>query len=131
MSVSALAVLNELLESIGINYQFDEWIGEIVYPYFTGEYQESPSLNEDGMIEMSFILNGFSRKRKDNAEPLLELEQAKEKIRSHFRDGVVVTTDSGSAVAIFYENTLANIPTGDAELKRIQINLKIKEWSVN
>ena len=131
MSVSVLAVLSQQLESIGINYRLDEWIGEIVYPYFTGEYQETPSLNEDGMIETSFILNGFSRKRKDNAEPLLELEQAKEKIKNHFKNGVVVTTDSGSAVAIFYENTLANIPTGSAELKRIQINLKIKEWSVN
>ena len=38
--------------------------------------------------------------------------------------------EDGSAVAIFYATSLV-VPTGDAELKRIQINLDVKEWSVN
>ena len=43
--------------------------------------------------------------------------------------GRVVTTESGSVVAIFYANSF-DVPTGDAELKKMQINLMIKEWSV-
>ena len=42
----------------------------------------------------------------------------------------MVTTDSGSVVAIFYANTFGDLPTGDAELEKIEINLTIKEWSV-
>jgi hypothetical protein len=38
--------------------------------------------------------------------------------------------DDGSAVAIFYANSLI-LPTMDAELKRIRINFDIHEWSVN
>ena len=37
--------------------------------------------------------------------------------------------DDGSAVAIFYENALV-IPKEDADLKSIQINLSVQEWSV-
>ena len=47
------------------------------------------------------------------------------KIKKEFPSigGLMAITESGSAVAIFYANTLANIPTGDEELKKIQINL--------
>jgi hypothetical protein len=37
--------------------------------------------------------------------------------------------EDGSAVAVFYSNSLV-IPSMDAELKRMQINLDIHEWSV-
>ena len=126
MSIEALNIISESLESIGINYEFGEWKSKIVYPYFVGEYQETPTLNEDGLQETTFILTGFSR------GSWLQLEQAKENIEKHFNKvgGKTVIADSGSAVAIFYENSLV-IPTGDAELKKIQINLTIKEWKVN
>ena len=123
MSVSALKMISESLESIGINYEFGVWTSDVVYPYFVGEYQETPSLNEDGMQESTFLLNGFTR------GTWLELEQAKERIENHFNkvSGKTAIVESGSAVAIFYESSLV-IPTGDAELKRVQINLTIKEW---
>lgn len=38
--------------------------------------------------------------------------------------------EDGSAVAIFYAGSII-VPTGDGELKSIQINLHIKEWKVN
>ena len=56
-------------------------------------------------------------------------DEAKEKIEKHFSHGKVGITSSGSAVAIFYAHSLI-VPTGDAELKSIQINLSIKEWKV-
>ena len=74
----------------------------------------------------------------DNSDPelkelaQLELEEAKEKIEAYFKKegGNVAKTDDGSVVAIFYANTFGDLPTGDAELEKIEINLTIKEWSV-
>ena len=126
MSKEALNIISEAMESLGINYAFMEWVGEPVYPYFVGEYQEIEPMYEDGMQATSFILTGFSR---DTWEAL---EDAKEKIASLFNKvgGKTVIADSGSAVAVFYAQSFV-VPTGDAELKKIQINLTIKEWSVN
>lgn len=126
MSVSKLIATE--LDALKINYDFEEWKGKPRYPYFTGEYQEPESLDEDGEQEIQFILNGFARGDTAHAD----LEAAKKKIKKHFPKvgGRLATTESGSRVAIFYANALGNLPTGDAELKRIQINLKIKEWSV-
>ena len=118
------------MKEIGINYQFKKWKGHPAYPYFVGSYQEVPTPGEDGMQETSFILTGFARSD-GNADGVLQLEEAKETIKNHFNTGKVVTTDSGSVVAIFYANTFGDLPTGDAELEKIEINLTIKEWSVN
>jgi len=126
--MSVLKTIADEMDALGINYDFEEWKGKPIYPYFTGEYQEPESLDEDGEQEIQFILNGFARGSNAHAD----LEEAKNKIKKHFPNigGRLATTESGSRVAIFYANTLGNLPTGDAELKRIQINLKIKEWSV-
>lgn len=125
MSKEALKIISDAMKSLDLNYAFMEWIGSPAYPYFIGEYQEIEPMNEDGMQETQFILTGFSR---DTWEAL---EDAKEKIASHFNKvgGKTVIADSGSAVAVFYAHSLV-VPTGDAELKKIQVNLTIKEWSV-
>lgn len=122
MSIEALKFINDKLEEININYEFMQWTKDIVYPYFVGEYQEAESLNEDGLVETTFILNGFSK------GSWLNLEQEKEKIEKLFSNATVILP-SGNAMAVFYLNSLV-IPTGDVELKRIQINLAIKEWKV-
>lgn len=125
MSAEAMEVIESAMKTLGINYEFGVWASPVVYPYFVGEYQETPSINEDGMQETAFILNGFSR------ESWTQLEEIKEKIKNYFgRVGEkTVITDNGSAVAVFYSHSLI-VPTGDAKLKRIEINLTIKEWSV-
>lgn len=125
MSIEALKVISDAMESLGITYEFGELNSEIKYPYFTGEYSESDPLNEDGMQESTFVLTGHSR------GSWMALEEAKEKIKEYFPmvEGKTVITDSGSAVAVFY-STSSVIPTVVAELKKIQINLTIKEWSV-
>lgn len=128
MSKAVLQTVKKEMAALGINYRFKRWKGNPVYPYFTGEYQEVESINEDGMQETQFILTGFARG--DTA--IDDLEEIKEKIQKHFPQvgGKAAITDSGSAVAIFYASTFENLPTGDAELEKIQINLKVKEWSV-
>ncbi len=124
MSEEALKIISDDMAALGINYALLEWKGKLVYPYFIGEYQEVPTPNEDGEEETSFILTGFSRGQH------LELERAKKKIKKIYpKDGRLVTVD-GITVAIFYESG-SPVPIGDGEFKRIQINLTIKEWSVN
>ena len=122
-----LKIISDAMDALGINYDFKRWQGLPSYPYFVGEYQEIESINEDGMQETQFILNGFAR----GEDAIAELERAKNKIKKYFPQvgGRLATTESGSAVAIFYASAFENLPTGDAELDKIQINLKIREWS--
>lgn len=125
MSKAVLKAVSDGMAVIGMNYEYQEWTDDLVYPYFTGEYQEFEPLNEDGMQETSFVLTGFTR------GSYSDLEAAREKIEKKFNpiSGYKVSTDD-SVVAIFYALALSNVPTGDAELKKIQINLTIKEWKV-
>lgn len=124
MSKAVLKTIDDAMSEMGINYEYMEWTSAPVYPYFTGEYQEVVSMDEDGQQETQFILNGFAR----GEGAFLALENAKEQIKEYLQDGRLVSTEK-SVVAIFYSNTLANLPTGDAELKRIQINLTVKEMN--
>lgn len=130
MSTDALKIISDAMESLGLNYNFIEYQveagEEVPLMYWVGEYQETVPLYENGLQEASFLLTGFTR------GTWLALEEAKEAIYNYFNriSGKTVIVEDGSAVAIFYANSLV-VPTGDAELKRIQINLDIKEWRVN
>lgn len=126
MTKGALKLISDGMEALGLEYALGVYAGNpVVYPYFVGEYQETESFTEDGLQESTFLLTGFSR------DSWLTLEDARERIETYFNriSGRTVITDNGSAVAIFYAHSLI-VPTGDAELKRIQINLTIKEWKV-
>lgn len=124
MSISALKFISEKLERLKIPYAFEEWTAnEVPDPYFVGEYNEveSTEREENGYQETTFILTGTGRK-------WLGLEQAKEIIENNITGTAILP--SGNGIAVFYSNSFP-VPTGDAELKRIQINLTIKEWRVN
>lgn len=127
MTTLALKIINKAMDDLGLAYGFGEYAAvPVVYPYFVGEYTETEPIYEHGLQEATCLLTGFSR------GSWLTLEEAKEKIENYFNkvSGKVVIAENGSAVAIFYANSVI-VPTGDAELKRIQINLSVKEWSVN
>ena len=117
-----LAFINEQMGSIAAPYEFGEWSSAIVYPYFVGEITELPTMTEDGFEEFDFILTGFHR------GAMIDLLTVKEKIKSHFDPiyGLRGETDSG-AIAVFYDGFFT-VPTGEADLKKIQINLKINVW---
>lgn len=124
MTKDVLKLIGTGMAALGLNYAFAEWKGKPAYPYFTGEYQESPAVSEDGLQEADFILTGFTRGSWD------DLETAKENIENYFyRDGRKTIASSGNAVVISYSNSFV-VPTGDAELKRIEIHLDVKEWKV-
>ena len=130
MTTKPLEIVSAAMKFLGIAYGFGVYsgnaAGKIVYPYFVGEYTESEALNEDGLQEATIMLTGFHR------GTWQELETAKAKIENYFNkvSGKMVMDDDGSAVAIFYDSALI-IPKEDAELKSIQINLSVQEWSVN
>lgn len=125
MTESALKYVADLLEGLDIPYEFMRWNSGIPPDmYFVGEYIESPSMTkeENGYQETTFILRGFTQ------QDWLLLERAKAKIESNATKTAIL--DDGNGIAVFYES--ANpVPTGDAELKSIKINLNIKEWKVN
>lgn len=126
MTTDVLVIIKDAMNELGLRYEFEVYTDKIRYPYFTGEYQEVAPVSEDGMQESTFILTGFTR-----GSPLA-LEEAKEAVENKFdrTGGQIVTTESGNVVAIFYDSAYV-IPQEDEELKRIQINLTIKEWKVN
>lgn len=124
MSIALLNFINEKMEELNINYEFGQWSTDPVPdPYFVGEYTESETLEreESGLQDGTFIITGTSRS-------WLLLEQEKEKIEKNISQTAILP--NGNGIAIFYAGALI-IPTGDAELKRIQININTKEWSVN
>ena len=117
-----LQFINEQMEALEIPYEFGEWTSDVQYPYFVGECTEVESVTEDGGSEASFILTGFHR------GDYITLEEIKNKIKKHFPSvhGLRVQTESG-AIAAFYGGAFF-VPTGEAKLRKIQINLKIKTW---
>lgn len=120
-----LSFIDTELSKIGVPYEFLEWTQPISYPYFVGEYNETEPTNESGELDKMFILTGFCRGK--NAR--LRLEENRQKIEDAFLEGMTATLNSGSVVAVFYGNAFY-IPTGEAELFKIQINLSIKLWKV-
>ena len=130
MMIEVLMIVQNSMNALGIEYAFGEYAGnaegKVVYPYFVGEYTESEPMTEDGLHEATFMLSGFSR------GSWLTLEEAKERIERYFNmsSGKTYITARGTGIAVSYAGSMI-VPTGDAELKKIQINLDIKEWKVN
>lgn len=120
--MNKLGFISEQLESLSVPYEFGEWTGDVQYPYWVGEITEEPPISEDGAEESTLILTGFHRGK------FIDLETVKEEIKKHFDPiyGLRAKTDSGT-IAVFFDGSMY-LPTGEGELKKIQINLKIKEW---
>ena len=123
MTSESLSYINSLLTEVKINYSFVRWNGELTFPYWIGEYSEVDSINEDGMTENDFILTGTTE------ESWSQLQEEKEKIEKLFRNRTAVL-DSGIGISISLERALI-VPTETEQLKRIQINLSVKEWRNN
>ena len=127
MTKAALGFVNDVMESAKIPYEFMEFKSDIrsIPAYWVGSYAEEPTPNEDGMEKTQFILTGTGK------ENWSVLEQQKEKIKEIFPEilGKTAILDNGSGIAVFYENAFS-VPTGDEFLKRLQVNLVVKEWKV-
>jgi hypothetical protein len=120
-----LQFINEQMDILAVPYEFDEWTSGVQYPYGVGEITEEPTMTEDGLEQSTLLLTFFNR---GSEGVLLGLEEIKEKIKKHFHSiyGLRAATDSGS-ITVYYGGAFY-VPTNEAELKRLQINLIIKEW---
>lgn len=124
MTKQGLKYISDKLKDAGIPYAFMVWSKEVTYPYFVGEYTETEPLYEYGESETTFMITGTAK------GSWLALENAKDTIRELFpEDGAGHIFVNGVGIAVMYSDSKP-IPTNTDELKRIQINLKIKEWRV-
>lgn len=123
MITEVLSVISEELKRLKINYQFGRWQGKVIYPYFVGEASADEFVSENNYQEGTCFINGFTR------GAWLDLMNTSEQIKKCFADFRTIT-ESGSGISITVA-AFSVIPCEDAELKRIQITLNIKEWSVN
>ena len=127
MTTAVLKFIKEAMDLAGIHYEFMEFTSSVtsLQSYWVGSYSEVAPLAEDGMQETQFILTGTGK------ETWLNLEKEKAKIESLFpmSGGRTAILDNKSGVAVFYGNAFP-VPTGDASLKRLQINLVVKEWRI-
>lgn len=128
MQPETLEYIKNGMESIGVPYEFMQYGSEISETefYFSGEYNETGVLTEDGQEETNFILTGTGRCS------FLDLENAKKKIKNLFPPigGNRAILPGGAGVVIMYDSAFP-LKSVDAEIKRIQINLTVKEWMVN
>lgn len=119
---SILGLVQDELQTIGVPYEYMRWTSPVEYPYFIGEYSETVTDTEDGYKECTLMLTGTTR------GSWLELENYKELIEDHFPSvGGLRRTTANGVVVFFYENSFP-IDTGEADLKRIQVNIQIKFW---
>ena len=117
-----LKFINEQMDSISVPYEFGEWTSRVVYPYGVGEITEDPITTEDGAEQSTLLLTFFNRGK------MIDLLEIKEKIKKHFPPVYGLRGDTeGVAIAAFYDGFFP-IPSGEADLKKIQINIIIKEW---
>ena len=122
MNKEVLSLIASLLDSLGIRYsllRYNAEDSEAEYPYFTGEYIESPEANEDGHMSIEFLLTGFTK------GTWLSLEEAKAVIAGAFR--LYTTVTEGCGVCITYESAYP-VPQEDEDLKSIEIILTVHVW---
>ena len=115
--IKVLTVINAEMEKLNIPYTFDNWDTDITLPQFIGEISETPSLDEDGKSEYTFILTGYAT----NYTYLLSVA---EQLKTRYKPSAVI-----DGIVIIYNNCIT-IDNNTDDLKQVQITLTIKEWSV-
>ena len=112
-----LTTMNTEMEKLNIPYTFDTWDDDVELPQFIGEISETPTVDEDGKSEYSFILTGY-------ATNYSELFAISEQLKAKYKTSAIV-----DGIVIKYDNA-TTIDNGTEDLKQIQINFNIKKWSV-
>lgn len=124
MTSSVLKCLGDRLSSV-VPYAFGRWEGEAANEnscyWVLSDYTEAESLTrqENGIQQTNVILRGFTR------GPWLLMEKDKEKIEKNVPCTTIL--EDGTGVAIMYSSGMI-VPTGDAGLKSMKINLTVQEW---
>ena len=115
MEKELLKVINEELLSLGINYEYGEYKGELKYPYAVGEHSEKDYGYENNVTNGEFILIVFHRGNE------LDLINIKEQVKEKFADYRKVV--NGGTINVSYRNYL---PIREENLKKMEIYLDTK-----
>ena len=122
--IEVLRAINNQMAALGLNYEFREMTkSPPTYPYWVGEYTEPEPTGEDGKEEPVIMLSGFTR------GAYLDLETQAEQIRNYYKHGKTALNNDGSAVIVNYAGGFP-VPTGELELKKMQINLSVRLWNL-
>lgn len=126
MNVSALEYIATRMAESGVPYALGRWDGPKASAdscYFVSEYNEIETMDrrESGRQETKMILRGYTR------GPWKLLEEAKAAIEKNL-PGTTILED-GTGLAIEYDYGMI-VPTGDADLKSMKINLSITEFGL-
>lgn len=117
--ITALSYINEVLQELGMPYEFGSWSQSLRYPYFVGGYIETEQRLEDNYSSGIFEINGWTTGSR------MELMEWADKIRNNFldvqaiKDGTLIHVTSAGA---------QDIPTGKDGLYRITITLNVETW---
>lgn len=118
-----LQFVKEQMSVLKLPYEFMEWTADDIPPvYWVGEFTETPTTTEDGSEESTMILTGTTRGK------WFDLLTQADTIKRHFDPigGLRSDTENG-VIIVFFSHSLP-VPTGEADLKRLQVNLTIKQW---
>lgn len=122
MIEEALGIANDKLTNIGVPYEFMRWTSPVGDRYWVGEFTETVTNTEDGYEEGTLILTGTTR------SSWSVLMQDRKKIQDQFPTVCGLRTSTDNGVVVFFYEKSSPIDTGEADLKRIQIDLHIKMW---
>jgi hypothetical protein len=123
MKDSTIEFFNNRMSAV-VQYAFDIWKGsaadESSCYWVCSEYTEvnEPNRVEQGKETTSVILRGYTR----GTKTMLNMESER------IKKSVPCTTvlDDGTGIAIMYDYGMI-VPTGDADLKSMKINMTIQE----
>ncbi|MBU5470146.1 hypothetical protein KQI85_07160 [Falcatimonas sp. MSJ-15] len=121
MTTEVLSYIDSRLKQLNINYAFMRHENHPGYPYCVGEYREVDNNCEDKSSESVFTLAFFTR------NTWIELLTMNELIKSRF-DNKIVRLSDGHTAAFYYEGHNL-IDDEDPNLKRMELTIRIKEWS--
>lgn len=120
-----LRFINEQMDLLAIPYEFGEWTSDVKYPYVVGEMTEPETDTEDGKEQCDFILTVWHRA---SEHPYMSIEEIKNKIKKHFHFIHGKRSQIDDTVIVGFYGGAFYVPTGEADLKKLQINLSIKQW---
>ncbi|MGO5081147.1 hypothetical protein ACTQ3L_03940 [Oscillospiraceae bacterium LCP25S3_E4] len=123
--INALTAFNILINELKINYHYGcNNDAKITYPYWVGEALYTSQTYEDKSENITIKLVGISR------GSYTELLREYDRIKNYFKHTRKLHFDSG--VAVFnLAGTTPYIPTGDADLKRTEINIDGTLWETD
>lgn len=113
-----LTTFQSELVALGIDGAFRLYKGT-KYPYLTYEYFENNVTHEDGGTEGELLCEIWTR------GAFADLIGIKEKLKKHFKQLFIKV---GNNVYYFDFASASPDETGDAELKKLQVNITTKYW---